>query len=126
MDEWNIDILISGSQKAFMLPPGLSFVALSKKAQRQIKTNKQPHFYLDVLKHKTALESSSTPYTPALSLLMGLRQVLVMFKEEGLENIYKRHLLMKDMVRSALRALRSEERRVGKERRTRGTRYRRK
>lgn len=105
MDEWNIDILISGSQKAFMLPPGLSFVALSKKAQRQIKTNKQPHFYLDVLKHKTALESSSTPYTPALSLLMGLRQVLVMFKEEGLENIYKRHLLMKDMVRSALRAL---------------------
>src|SRR5690625_485766 len=105
MDEWNIDILVSGSQKAFMLPPGLSFVALSEKVQERVRDNEQSRFYLELLKHQTALDNNSTPYTPALSLLMGLREVLAMIDNEGLENVYKRHLLLKKMVRSALRKL---------------------
>lgn len=105
MDEWKVDIFVSGSQKAFMLPAGLSFIAMSERARKRSEANEQPRFYLDALKHKTYLEDNSTPYTPALSILMGLREVLKMHAEEGLEKVYKRHLLMRDMTRAALRAL---------------------
>lgn len=105
MDDWGVDVFVSGSQKAFMLPAGLSFIAISERAQRMIKMNKQPRFYLDVLKHRDQLENNSTPYTPGLSLLMGLQEVLRMFEEEGLENVYERHLVMKEMTRASLRAL---------------------
>lgn len=105
MDEWKVDIFVSGSQKAFMLPAGLSFIAMSERAQERAKMNNQARFYLDALKHKTYLEDNSTPYTPALSILMGLREVLKMHKEEGLDKVYERHLLMRDMTRAALQAL---------------------
>lgn len=105
MDEWGVDVFVSGSQKAFMLPPGLTFIALSKRAQRVIEMNKQPRFYLDLVRHHRRLNNDSTPFTPGLSLLMGLREVLNILMEEGLENVYARHLLMKQMVRGALKAL---------------------
>lgn len=105
MDKWQVDVFVTGSQKAFMLPAGLSFIALSKRARECAQANKQPRFYLDVLKHETYLADNSTPYTPGISVLMGLEEVLNMFKEEGLDNVYARHELMKEMTRHALRAL---------------------
>lgn len=105
MDEWEIDIFVTGSQKALMLPPGLNFVAVSERAWQVIEANEQPRFYLDLLKYKENLKANSTPFTPAVSLLFGLEQVLKLFEEEGLEKVYARHTLMKDMIRSAMKAL---------------------
>ncbi len=105
MDDWGVDIFITGSQKAMMLPPGLSFIAVSDRAWDVIEANDRPRFYLDLVKYKKSLESDSTPFTPAVSLLFGLQQVLQLFQEEGLENVYQRHTLMKNMTRAAMRAL---------------------
>lgn len=105
MDEWKVDILVTGSQKAMMLPPGLCFVAVSDRAWEVIEANKQPRFYLDLKKYRQNLIDDSTPFTPAISLLFGLRQVLRLFEEEGLEEVYARHELMMKMTRAAMRAL---------------------
>ncbi|GAA0367138.1 pyridoxal-phosphate-dependent aminotransferase family protein [Bacillus horti] len=105
MDEWGIDIVVTGSQKAFMLPTGLSFIAISEKAQKIIDQNKQPRFYLDLRKYRDSIKEFSTPFTPAVSLIQGLQQTLNLFEEEGLEQVFKRHVLMRDMTRAACRAL---------------------
>ncbi|WP_188456299.1 pyridoxal-phosphate-dependent aminotransferase family protein [Virgibacillus oceani] len=104
MDEWGVDILITGSQKAMMLPAGLTFVAASNRAWKVIAANKRPRFYLDLKKYQITLAKDSTPFTPALSLLFGLEQVLKLMEEEGLEQVYARHQLMKNMTRAAFQA----------------------
>ena len=105
MDEWQVDVFVTGSQKAMMLPPGLAFVAVSERAWQIIENNKQGRFYLDLRKYRDNLEANSTPFTPAVSLLFGLQQVLNLFDEEGLENVYARHDLMKEMTRAAMKDL---------------------
>lgn len=105
MDEWKVDIFVTGAQKAMMLPPGLTFLAVSDRAWKVIEENKQPRFYLDLLKYRDSLATDSTPFTPGLSLIRGLEQVLNLFDEEGLEKVYERHGLMRDMVRAAMKAL---------------------
>ncbi|WP_106494967.1 pyridoxal-phosphate-dependent aminotransferase family protein [Lentibacillus sp. Marseille-P4043] len=105
MDEWEIDILVTGSQKAMMLPAGLTFVAASKRAWQVIETNPQPRFYLDLRKYRDNLAGNSTPYTPALSLLFGLEQALTLMEMEGLQQVYDRHVTMMAMLRSAMKAL---------------------
>ncbi|QTN01175.1 aminotransferase class V-fold PLP-dependent enzyme [Sediminibacillus dalangtanensis] len=105
MDDWGIDVLVTGSQKAMMLPAGLTFIAASERAWQVIESNKQPRFYLDLRKYRDNLEKNATPFTPGLSLLFGLDQVLNLFEEEGLENVYARHRLMMKMTREAFRAL---------------------
>lgn len=105
MDEWGVDIYVTGSQKAFMLPAGLMFIAASERAWKVIEDNPQPRFYLDMRVYRKNLEKVSTPYTPALSLLFGLDQVLNLLEEEGLENVYRRHIVMRDMTRAAFKAL---------------------
>lgn len=105
MDEWQLDIVVSGSQKAFMLPAGLAFVGVSERAWAKIESNHQPRFYLDLKKHRNELQKDSTPYTPALSLLFGLQQALEMLEEEGLENVYARHQLLMKMARAAFKEL---------------------
>jgi len=105
MDEWGIDILVTGSQKALMLPAGLTFIAASENAWKVIEQNKQPRFYLDLRKYRKSLREDSTPFTPALSLLFGLEQALNLLEEEGLASIYKRHETMKNMTRGAFKAL---------------------
>ncbi len=105
MDDWGIDVLVTGSQKAMMLPAGLTFIAASERAWQVIESNKQPRFYLDLRKYRDNLEKNATPFTPGLSLLFGLNQVLNLFEEEGLENVYARHRLMMKMTREAFRAL---------------------
>ncbi|WP_313893697.1 alanine--glyoxylate aminotransferase family protein [Psychrobacillus sp.] len=105
MDEWGIDVMVTGSQKAFMLPAGLTFVAASEKAWKVIEENEQPRFYLHLKKYRDNLLKDTTPFTPALSLLFGLEQVLNLLEEEGLENVYKRHTLLMKMTRAAFKAI---------------------
>jgi len=105
MDEWGIDVLVTGSQKALMLPAGLTFVAASERAWDVIENNKQPRFYLDLKRYRDNLLKDTTPFTPALSLLFGLEQALNLLEEEGLDEVYKRHTLMMQMTRAAFLAL---------------------
>lgn len=105
MDDWGIDVVVTGSQKAFMLPAGLAFVAASERAWAKIEENPQPRFYLDLKKHRDNILKDTTPFTPALSILFGLQQVLQLMEEEGLAQVYARHKLMMKMTRAAFQAL---------------------
>ncbi len=105
MDEWGIDIVVTGSQKAFMLPTGLAFLAASERAWKVIDQQKPLAFYLDLKAYRKSLAEQTTPYTPAVSLIFGLEEVCDMLDEEGLPQIIKRHELMRDMTRAAMRAL---------------------
>lgn len=105
MDDWGIDVMVSGSQKAFMLPPGLAFVALSEKAWKFQETAKCPRFYFDYKKERKNLKDNTSAYTPAVSLITGLRQALLMVKEEGLQNVFARHDRLARATRAAAVAL---------------------
>ncbi len=91
MDEWGLDAVITASQKALMLPPGLAFAALSKKAWESCHSSDLPKFYFDLEKARKALEKNQTPWTPAISLILGLHIALGMIRSEGLENVWARH-----------------------------------
>ncbi len=105
MDEWGIDVLLSGSQKAFMLPPGLAFAALSEKAWKFTETAKCRRFYFDFKKERKNLANNTTAYTPAVSLIIGLREVLAMVKEEGIERIYARNERLAGATKAAMEAI---------------------
>ncbi len=105
MDQWGIDVLITGSQKALMLPPGLAFLALSAKAWRQTEQAQLPRFYFDLQKERKEQAKHTTAYTPAISLITGLHEVLRLLKEEGLENVFTRHASLMNATRAAVQAL---------------------
>ncbi len=105
MDDWGIDVLISGCQKGFMIPPGLAFLACSERAMKASEQCKYPSFYFNFAAHKKAVADNSTPYTPAVSLIMALRETLKMMKEEGRDNIFDRHAKLAKAVRFAVKAL---------------------
>jgi aspartate aminotransferase-like enzyme len=105
MDEWKLDVVVSGSQKAFMIPPGLSFLAFNDRALRVQQENKNHKYYWDVSAGLKYLEKGQNPYTPAISLYHGLEEALKMMLEEGLENILLRHLNYREMVRAALKEM---------------------
>ncbi len=105
MDEWGIDILVGGSQKALMLPPGLAFAGVSDKAWEFNKKSKIPRFYFNWQKELANLMKNQTNFTPAISLIIGLRESLRMIKEEGLENIYKKFEILSYATREAAKAL---------------------
>jgi aspartate aminotransferase-like enzyme len=105
MDEWGLDIVVTGSQKAFMLPAGLCFLACSQKAWEVIEKNDAPRFYFDLRAYRKQLAANTTPYTPAVSLLFGLAEVIQMIESEGLDKIFARHLTMQKMVRAGIKAL---------------------
>ncbi|RMF98312.1 MAG: alanine--glyoxylate aminotransferase family protein [Candidatus Schekmanbacteria bacterium] len=104
-DEWNLDVVAGGSQKAFMLPPGLAFITLSDKAWKFAETSNLPKFYFDLKKERKNHLKNQTSYTPAVSLIMGLDQVLTRIKEEGLENVFARHQKLALATREAMKAL---------------------
>ncbi|WP_020006885.1 pyridoxal-phosphate-dependent aminotransferase family protein [Salinicoccus albus] len=108
MAENYIDCLVTGSQKALMLPPGLSFVSMNDRARNRAADNDIPRFYLDINRYYDALEDQSTPFTPAVSLIQGLEKVLEMLESSGIDNVYTRHAKMRDMLRAGLRALNLE------------------
>ncbi len=105
VDEWGIDVIASGSQKGFMLPPGMGFVTASDKAWAAYETASLPKFYLDLGKYNKSLDKSSTPFTPPITLYFGMKVALEMMKSEGLESIFARHTRQKEATRAAMKAL---------------------
>jgi aspartate aminotransferase-like enzyme len=105
MDEWGIDALVTGSQKALMLPPGLGFVALSDRAWARVDKTRSPRFYFDLKLERKNQQKGSTAFTPAVSLVFGLRAALKLMQQEGLERVYARHDRMGRATRAAATAL---------------------
>ncbi len=106
MDKWGIDILVTGSQKAMMLPPGLALLSVSERAWKVIEENKTPSYYLNLLSYRDWHAKGMTPNTPAVTLIYGLSAVCDMIDEEGgFSQTVARHELMKNMVREAMKAL---------------------
>ena len=104
MDEWEVDVTVCGSQKGLMVPPGLGFNAISEKALAANKKAKLPRSYWDwqdMLKHNQA---GFFPFTPATNLLFGLREALKIIEEEGLANVFRRHIRHGEATRAAVRA----------------------
>jgi len=108
MDEWNIDVLVSGSQKSFMIPPGLAYIAFSSKAWKHVETSRLPKFYFDAVKAKKNLEKQTTPWTPAISLVIQQKKSLEIIKEMGLEKLYAHHRILAESTRAGIRALNLE------------------
>lgn len=104
-DGWGADIAVSGSQKGFMIPPGLSFLALSDRAWKAHQETKAPGYYFNFAKYKKAQADDTTPYTPATPLITALDVALVMMQDETLPGLHKRHKLLRDMVRAGAEAL---------------------
>ena len=103
-EEWKVDVTVAGSQKGLMLPPGLSFNALSAKAIETSRNAGLPRAYWNWEDMLKANEQSVFPYTPATNLLYGLKEALIMLREEGLENVFTRHRRLGDATRQAVRS----------------------
>jgi len=84
-DEWEVDIVVSSSQKGFMLPPGLSFISISKKAEEFLKKSNLPKYYFDLKKALSLYDKPDTPFTPSVSLIIALNETLKIIKKEGIE-----------------------------------------
>lgn len=104
-DEWGIDVLVSGSQKGFMIPPGLAFLTANEKAWKVYEQCKHPSFYFDWAAHRKSVRANSTPFTPAVNLIAGLNVALKMIKEEGIDNMNARHKRHAMALRHALKAI---------------------
>ncbi|MBG1265548.1 pyridoxal-phosphate-dependent aminotransferase family protein [Nostoc sp. WHI] len=105
VDAWGLDIVASGSQKGYMIPPGLGFVSVSPKAWEAYKTAKLPKYYLDLGKYSKATAKNTTPFTPPVNLIVALHTTLRIMKEEGLESIFARHERLKNATRAAIQGL---------------------
>jgi len=90
-DEWGLDVVIGGSQKGLMLPPGLAFVSVSDKAWKMADTAKTPKFYFNFKKERENLSKNQTTWTSPVTLIIGLNAAIKMLQDEGLENVLKRH-----------------------------------
>ena len=104
-DEWGIDVVVTGSQKALMLPPGLAFASLNEKAWSFVEKSDLPKYYFNFKKEKKSLEKNQNAYTPKVQLIVGLREILKEIKEEGLEHVFKRHANLANATRKAVQAL---------------------
>ena len=102
-DEWGVDVTVAGSQKGLMLPPGLSFNAISEKALAANKSAKLPRSYWDWQEMLGPNRTGYFPFTPATTLLYGLREALAMLQEEGLANVFRRHQRHAEATRAAVR-----------------------
>ncbi|MGF1480195.1 MAG: pyridoxal-phosphate-dependent aminotransferase family protein [Cyanophyceae cyanobacterium] len=105
IDEWGLDVVASGAQKGYMVPPGLGFVAVGPKAWQAYEDARLPKFYLDLKTYKKSNDKDSSPFTPPVNLMFGLQVALRMMKEEGLENIFARHRRLTQATRAAVKAL---------------------
>jgi aspartate aminotransferase-like enzyme len=104
-DEWGIDVMIGGSQKGVMLPPGLAFVSVSEKAWKMADTAKTPKFYFNFKKERENLAKNQTNFTSAVTLIIGLNACIKMLQDEGLENVLKRHDKLARATRAGATAL---------------------
>jgi aspartate aminotransferase-like enzyme len=104
-DNWNLDVVIGGSQKGFMVPPGLAFLSISDAAMERMERQRHPVYYFDLAKALKALDTADTPWTPAITLFIGLHEALAMLEEEGRENVIRRHTRNAKGVRAAVKAI---------------------
>ena len=104
-DLWGVDVTVAGSQKGLMLPPGLAFLSISKKAWKLVEECKSPSFYFDLKRYKKSLDKNDVPWTPAITLVLGLQKALQMIKNEGIEEVWARHARLAQATRSAVNAL---------------------
>ena len=105
MDAWGLDVVVTGSQKGLMIPPGLAFIASSQRAWQAVEKCTQPRYYWDLRKARKSLEGQTTPFTPAVTLVVGLLEALRMIRTEGVEAVWQRHAVLAEATRRALRAL---------------------
>jgi aspartate aminotransferase-like enzyme len=104
-DNWGIDVLVVGAQKALMTPPGLAFLSVSEKAWRRIETIERPAFYFDLLAYRKAAEANETPYTPAIPLIEALAESLRIIRATGIENVWARSRRLSKAVLAGVAAL---------------------
>lgn len=104
-DQWGIDIMIGGSQKGLMLPPGLAFVSINEKAWKRNETSTTPRFYFNFKKEREALAKNQTNYTSSVTLIIALNEAIKLLQKEGLENIFQRHAKLAHAMRQAVKAL---------------------
>ena len=104
-DKWGLDVVVTGSQKALMLPPGLAMVSVSKKAWEFYEKSDLPKFYFDLKKERDSLKKKQSPYTPAVSMIMGLKEALSDIRKEGLEKVFERHERLARATRVAMEAI---------------------
>jgi len=104
-DEWKVDIVCSGSQKGIMLPPGLAFLSVSKKAMGMVMKSNLPKYYFDLKAYKKSLDKNDVPWTPAVSLVRGLCRSIDMIREEGIDNVIARHARLANATRAAVKKL---------------------
>ena len=105
VDEWNLDVVLSGSQKGWMVPPGLVFASVSAEAWKAHASAKMPRYYWDFSQAKKLLEKGQTPWTPAVSIIFAMDVALDMMLKEGMDNIYARHKRCGDAARAGVKAM---------------------
>ncbi len=105
MDAWNLDVVVTGSQKGLMIPPGLAFIALNDRAWELVERSRSPHYYFDLLRARKSFKEHDTPWTPAISLFIGLDAALEMIRRETVEAIWRRHARLAAAVRAGIQAL---------------------
>lgn len=105
MDTWGVDVTVSGSQKGLMLPPGLGFISISKKAWKLVEESKCPKYYFDLKAAKKAYDKTDTPFTPAIGLVVALNESLKMLRSIGFNNVFEHHKKLAQAVRSSVKAL---------------------
>jgi len=104
-DAWGIDIMVGGSQKGVMLPPGIAFASVSQKAWDKAESSKLPKFYFNFKKERANLAKNQTNFTSPVTLIIGLNESLKMLRAEGLENVFRRHEKLADVTRQAVQAI---------------------
>ncbi len=104
-DEWGVDVVVSGSQKTIMLPPGLGFISVAKESWKYIERSDMPKYYWDLKKYKKSLDKNQNPFTPPVTLLVGLNESLDMLLGIGLENLWKNSARMGDAMRAGAKAI---------------------
>ncbi len=105
VDDWHCDVTVTGSQKAWMVPPGLTMVSVSEEGWRAHAEAKMPRFYWDFTKAKNSLEKEQTPWTPAVSIIFALQVALDMMLKEGLTNVVARHARIGKATREGIKSL---------------------
>ncbi len=104
-DGWGLDVVVTGSQKGWMLPPGLAFVSMSERAWKANESAKMPRFYFDLARHREMIPNGQTPWTPTVSIFFGLDVALERMAAEGQERIFARHARLGQLVRDGVKAL---------------------
>jgi aspartate aminotransferase-like enzyme len=105
MDAWGVDVVVAGSQKGLMLPPGLAFCAVSDKAWSHVAASRLPKYYFDLAKERQANAKNDVRFTPAVSIVVGLREVFRMLDAEGYPNVFRRHDRLARATRAGVEAL---------------------